>query len=695
MSNPLLNFDKLPRFTAISASHAVPALDQVLQDSRAKIADLCEINRPDWENFARPMEDLDERISRVWSPVAHLNGVQDSDELRDAFQTGIELLTEYHSETGQNQALFKQYKLVKQGNTFQRLTKAQQKIIDNNLLDFRLSGADLDPAKQDRIREISQKLSRLSTQFERNLLDATQAWSLNVTDESRLVVLPPSSLKMARQTAQMEGQDGWLFSLQIPSYMAVMQHAQDTNLRHEMYRAYSIRASELADFETLNPAEPGKGKFDNAPLIDQILALRHEQAQLLDFATYADYSLVKKMAESSDTVMDFLAELANHARPVAVQELVELQDYALQYHDVQQLQAWDIAYFSERLREHRYAFSDEEVRPYFPAPLVLDGLFEITRQLFGVEIISNSKMQVWHDDVRCFDLVNPDRKVVIGSLYMDLYVRKNKRGGAWMDSCVHRRQSNGKLQKPVAFLTCNFTPPIGNEPALLSHNEVETLFHEFGHSLHHLLTEVDEMGVSGINGVAWDAVELPSQFLENWCWQEQCLRLIAKHFQSGQSLPVELLQKMRAAKHFQSGMQTLRQIEFAMFDMRLHRDYDPVNHSASSVQAVLDEVRDEVAVLRPPVYNRFQNSFGHIFAGGYAAGYYSYKWSEVLSADAFGRFEEEGILNAETGRDFLHSILQRGGVDDPNDLFFEFRQRPPAIEALLQHSGLKQTGKLA
>ncbi|MEM7359470.1 MAG: M3 family metallopeptidase [Pseudomonadota bacterium] len=688
MTNPLLNFDQLPFFGKIDASHVIPALEQVLDEARSTISQLESIDEPGWRNFAAVMEEMDERISRVWSPVSHLNGVQDSDELREAYKQGIELLTAYHSEVSQNPALFQQYKSLADSAAFARLTAAQQKIITNSLLEFRLGGAELAADDQDQLTGINQQLSQLSTQFERNLLDSTQAWSRVITDADELSGLPKSAQDMARQNAEAESEEGWLFNLQIPSYLAIMQHADNAELRREMYQAYVQRASELVH----------DAAFDNAPIIDEILALRLRKASLLGYENYADYSLVKKMARSSEQVLDFLQELAAHARPVAETELTELKEFAHERYRVNELQAWDISYYSERLREHRYAFNDEQVKPYFPVGQVFDGLFEITRRLFGIEIRSNDAPTTWHDDVVCFDLYAEQDQVYIGSFYADLYARKHKRGGAWMDTCIHRRKKGEVLQHPVAFLTCNFAPPIGETPALLSHDEVETLFHEFGHSLHHLLTQVDEMSVAGINGVAWDAVELPSQFLENWCWHEDSIQLISQHYQTGGPIPTDLLDKMRAAKNFQSGMQTLRQVEFALFDMLLHSEYSPLEQDRDAhledVQTLLDHVRTQVAIFQPPAYNRFQNSFGHIFAGGYAAGYYSYKWSEVLSADAFGRFEEEGIFNSKTGDDFLRAILQRGGVDDPNELFFEFRQRAPELTPLLRHSGLIATGNL-
>jgi len=673
--NPLLDFSDLPPFSAIEAEHVLPALETVLSECRAQVELLCQIDSPTWQNFAAKTEDIDEKVSRVWSPVSHLNGVKDSDELRAAYQEGISLLTEYSSEMGQNQALYKQFKTLRASDEFEGLSIAQKKIIENSLLDFRLSGAELPETDQTRLREINQRASELSNQFSRNVLDSTQAWQKVINDESELSGLPQSALDMAAQLASDAGEDGWLFSLQIPSYLAVMQHADNQSLREEMYVAYSTRASEFSN----------NSEFDNAPLIDEILALKHEKATLLGYEHYAEFSLVKKMAKSSDAVIDFLADLVKYAKPVAQKELSELQAFAAESGASTDLKAWDISYYSEKLREQRYAFNDEQVKPYFPAPQVFDGMFAVVQRLFGIRLTDNAEMDVWNKDVRCFNVLNAKDKV-IGRLYADLYVRKHKRGGAWMDTCIHRRIKQDSLQLPVAFLTCNFTPPIGDDPALLTHSEVETLFHEFGHTLHHLLTQVDEMGVAGINAVSWDAVELPSQFLENWCWHEESLNLIAQHYQTKDALPAELLEKMRAAKNFQSGMQTLRQVEFALFDMRLHSGYQKT--AELGVQDVLDHVREQVAVLTPPSSNRFQNSFSHIFAGGYAAGYYSYKWSEVLSADAFGRFEEEGIFNAQTGHDFLSAILERGGAEDANDLFVEFRGREPKIDALLQQTGI-------
>ncbi len=675
MTNPLLHLNGLPKFSSIEAKHVLPALTSTLAECRSAIDQLCEVSDPSWKNFASKMEDLDETVSRVWSPVSHLNSVKDSNELREAYQKGIALLTEYHSEVGQNSALYQQYKKLKINPDFSNLSIAQQKIIENTLLDFRLSGAELNGADKAKFTELNLQIADLSNQFQRNLLDSTEAWSLLITDVDELKGMPNSSLTMAQTLAKECNQEGWLINLQIPSYLAVMQHVENSTLREKVYRAYVMRASELSN----------DGKFDNTALIDTILECRQEQAKLLGFNDYATLSLQKKMAKSSADVTEFLHSLVSYAKPVAKQELETLQQFARNEYGLTEMQPWDLSFYSERLREKQYSLSDEEVKPYFPAPQVFVGLFEIVNRLFGITININSSLETWHEDVTCYDVLDAQDNL-IGQLFADIYVRKGKRGGAWMDVCVSRRRLDQGLQLPVAYLVCNFSPPSNDQPALLTHNEVETLFHEFGHTLHHLLTQVDEMGVAGINGVQWDAVELPSQFLENWCWQEQSLELIARHYKTGEPVPDKLLIKMRTAKNFQSGMQTLRQVEFALFDMLIHSNQN--NKQQPSVQAILDQVRGDVAIISTPDYNRFQNSFSHIFAGGYAAGYYSYKWAEVLSADAFERFEEEGIFNQKTGQDFLDSILHRGGEDDANQLFINFRGREPQIQPLLRQTGI-------
>jgi len=550
-------------------------------------------------------------------------------------------------------------------------------VVDNALRDFRLAGVDLPPEKQRRYREIQQRLARLTSRFEENLLDATQAWSKQITDVRRLAGLPESARAQARQAAEQRNQEGWVFTLEFPSYYAVMTYADDAGLRREVYEAYVTRASDQG---------PHAGKWDNGPIMEEILALRHELAQLLGFANYAERSLATKMAPSPEKVMAFLRDLADRSLGQAQEELEELKRFAREQYGVEELAAWDISYYSEKLRQRRYALSDEDLRPYFPEDRVLPGLFEVVKRLYGLEIRRLEGIETWHDDVRFYEIRDAEGRLR-GQFYVDLYARPKKRGGAWMDVCISRmRRADGSVQTPVAYLTCNLTPPVGDKPALFTHDEVITLFHEFGHGLHHMLTTVDYASVAGISGVAWDAVELPSQFMENWCWQREALDLIAGHYRTGEPLPDELFDKMIAARNFQAGMQMVRQLEFSLFDFRLHLEYDP--ETGARIQQILDEVRAEVAVVRPPVYNRFQHGFAHIFAGGYAAGYYSYKWAEVLSSDAFGRFEEEGIFNRETGLAFLETILEQGGARDPMDLFKEFRGREPEIEALLRHSGI-------
>ena len=687
--NPLINYDELPYYSSIKAKHAIPALKQILKENRDAIHELESLCKISWESFALQMESLDERVGRVWSPISHLHSVADSEDLRAAYEKGISLLTDYYNEVGQNLTLFNHYKNIQRSSSFDNLTKAQKKIIANAVLDFQISGAELNKEDKLSLRNINQSLSELSSKFQSNVLDATQAWNMHVTDIKDLRGVKKSALTYAAKLAQDKNLKGFIFTLQIPSYLAIMQHCDDESLRKRMYKAYCTRASSYSE----NP------EFDNSTLIEKILQLKNKKSQLLGFRNYTDYSLVKKMASSRSVVLDLLSELASHALPIARNELKELTNFAKDNFNCNKLQAWDVSYYSEKLREHSYSFSDEQIKQYFPIHQVFEGLFDITKKLFSVSISPNTEMQTWHQDVCCFDLHDSDTNQYIGSLYADLYVRENKRGGAWMDTCIERRITNQGIQHPVAYLTCNFSPPIDgassandsspteSSPALLTHDEVETLFHEFGHTLHHLLTKVDEIGVSGINGVAWDAVELPSQFLENWCWQKQGINLIAKHFKTNESLPDDLLEKMRSAKNFQSGMQTLRQIELALFDIEIHSKND-TNLNQHEIQSILNDIRTKYAVLTPPDYNRFQNSFSHIFSGGYAAGYYSYKWSEVLSADAFSKFEEDGIFNPLTGKLFKETILEQGGSEDANTLFEQFRGRPPEIKPLLQHTGI-------
>ena len=678
MTNPLLTMEGLPPFSQIRPEHVKPAIEQAIADCKQRIADvLQQSDSYTWDSLVAPLEEVDDKLSRIWSPVSHMNSVVNSDELRAAHDGCLPLLSEYQTFVGQHAGLFAAFTQLAQSDEFARLSEPQRKQIENTLRDFRLSGIALPPEQQQRYGQIVARLSELASSFSNQVMDATLGWSKLVSDESELAGLPESARAAARQLAQSREQEGWLFTLDIPSYLPVMMYADNRALREEFYTAYTTRASELG---------PNGGKWDNSPLMEEIVALRHELAELLGFDSYASYSLDTKMAESPAQVLGFLQDLAARSRPQAARELDELKAFAQEEFGATDLAAWDLPYYGEKLKQHRYAISDELLRPYFPAPRVISGLFETVRRLFGLRIQPRLGVETWHPDVRFYDIFDAQGELR-GSFYFDLYARPHKRGGAWMDDCMGRRfRQDGTLQRPVAYLTCNFNGPVGDKPALFTHDEVVTLFHEFGHGLHHMLTRIDVAGVAGIHGVPWDAVELPSQFMENWCWESEALAFLSGHFETGEPLPQAELERLLAAKNFQSAMQMLRQLEFSLFDFRLHHEFDPA--FGARVQAILDQVRSEVAVFLPPEFNRFQHSFSHIFAGGYAAGYYSYKWAEVLSADAFSRFEEEGIFNARTGADFMQQILEKGGSRSPMELFRAFRGREPKIDALLRHCGI-------
>jgi oligopeptidase A len=678
MSNPLLSMSGLPPFEQIKPEHVEPAIDTLLAENRHSVEQsLSGTKEYTWDNLVQPLEDMDDRLSRAWSPVSHMNSVVNSDALRDAYNACLPKLSEYGTEMGQNAELFQAYKTVKESKQYEQLDTAQKKVIENALRDFHLSGVDLTDDKKARFKEIRQQLSKLTTKFEENVLDATQGWTKQIEDETRLAGLPESAQAMAKQAADQKELHGWLFTLDFPSYFAVMTYADDRDLRSEMHQAYVTRASDQG---------PNAGKWDNSQVMEDILALRHELAQLLGYKSYAERSLVTKMADTPERVLGFLHDLAKRSKADANKELHELEEFARNEHGVEKLEPWDIGYYSEKLRQHTYAISQEELKPYFPETSVISGMFEVVKRLYGITIKQLNGTETWHPDVRFYE-IRDELDNLRGEFYLDLYARENKRGGAWMDDCIGRkRNADQTVQTPVAYLTCNLTPPIGDDPAMFTHDEVITLFHEFGHGLHHMLTRVEHVGVSGINGVAWDAVELPSQFMENWCWEKEALDLIASHYKTGENLPDELYNKMYAAKNFQAGMQMVRQLEFALFDFRMHHEYEPTK--GAHIQQTLDEVRQEVAVIEPAAYNRFQHGFTHIFAGGYAAGYYSYKWAEVLSADAFSLFEEEGIFNHQTGLKFLRAVLEQGGTREPMELFVEFRGREPRIDALLRHSGI-------
>jgi len=675
----LTKTDGLPFFSQLKIDEIEPTVKQTIADNKALIEQkLAELDAYTWDNFVAVLDEADDHLGKLWSPVGHMNSVVSNDELRAAHDACIGLFSEYGTFVGQHQGLYEAYLSIANSAEFTELKGEQQKVIENALRDFKLAGIALSDDKKQRYGEIKQQLSQLQSTFSNNVMDATLAWSKLVTDLEILTGLPKTAISAAKQAAQEKELEGYLFTLDFPSYLAVMSYADNRELREEVYTAFATRASDQG---------PNANEFDNSDNIEQILALRHELAQLLDFNDYGEYSLATKMAEKPTQVIDFLTELADKSILQAKQERDQVFAFAQQKDGLDNLQAWDLSYYAELLKQQRYNISDEELRPYFPQNKVVSGLFDVVHRLFDLTIKESKEVDVWHQDVRFFEIYNR-QKEHIGSFYLDLYARAHKRGGAWMNDCrVRRRQVDGSLQLPVAYLTCNFNKPVGDQEALFTHNEVVTLFHEFGHGIHHMLTKIESSSVSGINGVPWDAVELPSQFLENWCWEPEALALISGHVDTGDTLPADLLKKMLEAKNYNSALQMVRQIEFSLFDFILHQQYKV--GEKGQAQRVLAEVRSKVAVIDAPEFNRFQHSFSHIFAGGYAAGYYSYKWAEVLSADAFSRFEETGIFNAETGRSFLTNILEKGGSEAPMTLFKAFMGREPSIDALLRHSGIK------
>jgi len=672
-NNPLLDFSGLPKFNQLKAEHVSPAIDYLLSESRVAIEKLATTqDSVTWDNFASKLEDIEERLARAWSQVGHINAVVNSPELREAYNENLSKLTDFYADLSQDERLYAKYRSLRNSSQFDALSETQKKIVENELRDFRLGGAELPAAQKARFKEIQEELSKLSSKFEENVLDNTNDYALYIEDASTLKGIPEDVLQAAADAAKADDKTGWKFTLHFPSYLPVLQYADNRELRETLYRAYATRASEF-----------GKSEWDNTPIIAQILKLRQEAAQLLGFANYAELSVATKMADSAAQVKDFLQDLAAKAKPFALRDKIELEEYAFKL-GIADMQAWDVSYVSEKLREDKYAFSDLEVKQYFPEHKVLAGLFKVVETIFGIQV-NKSSAPVWHPDVSFYDIVRGNGEL-IGQFYLDLYARNNKRGGAWMDEAITRRKSVGGLTKPVAYLTCNFSAPVGDKPALFTHDEVLTMFHEFGHGLHHMLTEVDDYSVSGIKGVEWDAVELPSQFMENFCWEWEVLRNMTAHVDTGEQLPRALFDKMVAAKNFQAGMQTVRQIEFALFDIRLHSEFDP--HGATTALDVIEQVRDEVAVVRPPQWNRFPHNFTHIFSGGYAAGYYSYKWAEVLSADAYSMFEEDGVLSREAGQRYWQEILARGGSRSAMESFAAFRGREPSIDALLRHNGM-------
>ena len=678
MTNPLLQTTSLPQFSKIKPEHIKPAVEQAIDNCKATIADVLANNTEfTWANLVAPVDEVDDVLGKLWSPISHMNSVVSSEKLREAYESCLPLLSAYGTFVGQHAGLFAAYQQLSENDAFKDLNAAQQKVINNALRDFKLSGIALNEQDKKRYGEISTRLSELSSTFGNNILDATQAFSVNITDAAELAGLPESAKEAAQALAESQEKSGWLFTLDIPSYLPVMTYCDNQALRETMYRAYVSRASEIG---------PNGGEYDNSPIMSELLSLRHELSNLLGFDSFADKSLATKMANNTGEVIGFLEDLAVKSKAQGEQDLVEVTAFAKQNFDQSNLQAWDLPYYSEKLKQERYAISDEELRPYFPESKVVAGLFEVVHRLFGLNVTERKDVDTWHKDVKFFDVID-NKQQLRGSFYLDLYARSKKRGGAWMDDCVGRRElANGDIQYPVAYLTCNFNGPVGDKPALFTHDEVVTLFHEFGHGIHHMLTQINAAGVSGINGVPWDAVELPSQFLENWCWQPEALAFISGHYQTNEPLPQDMLDKMLAAKNFQSAMQMIRQLEFSLFDFKMHAQYSP--EKGDEIQQVLNQVREDYAVIKAPEFNRFQHSFGHIFGGGYAAGYYSYKWAEVLSSDAFSRFEDEGIFNQSVGHDFLTNVLEMGGSKEPSELFKAFRGREPKIDALLRHSGI-------
>ena len=679
MNNPLLEIIDLPPFSRIQPEFIKPALKQILKENREQIKNLEHLNNINWETLIQPLELIDDRLSKAWSPVRHLNSVKSSEELRAVYNECLPLLSEYSTELGQNQALFEAYQTISNDDGFTKLTAAQQKTIKDSLLHFKLGGVNLSGEDKLHFQSLQKRLSEIQSQFENNVMDATHAWDMHLGDASRLKGLPAYALEMLEHYAKLKSLDGYRLNLEMPCYIAIVTYAEDRALRKQIYRAYTTRASDqFEDYKNL----------DNAEIMVEILQKRAEKAKLLGFENYTELSLQTKMAASAQEVISFLNELSEKSLPAAKLDYKELQEFAQQQGLEDELMAWDIAYYSEKLKQQRYSISDEDLKPYFSDNQVIQGLLEISEKLYQISFKQIFEgIDLWHPDVRFYQILDENNELC-AQFYLDLYARENKRGGAWMDECVNRFVIEGKKQIPVAYLTCNLTPPMGQEPALFTHDEVITLFHEFGHGLHHMLTRVDVPEVSGINGVEWDAVELPSQFMENFCWEREALDLFARHYKTGEVLPEELYQKMIQARNFQSAMQMQRQIEFSLFDMQLHQHNDI--DSAEQIQQLLNEVRERVSVLKQPEFNRFQNSFSHIFAGGYAAGYYSYKWAEVLSADAFSKFEKTGIFNPQTGKQFLSCILQQGGARPARDSFVCFMGREPEIDALLRHNGIQQ-----
>jgi len=665
-----------PDFSAVKPAEIESQLNDLIVNFQRVIDDVSQLEQPTWDTLIRPMEEAGNALSLYWSPVGHLNSVMNSDELREAYNACLPKLSAFYTGMGQNSDLYNATLRLRNSDEYASLNAAQQKALNNEIRDFELGGVSLSDKDKARFSEIAQSLSKLKTGFSDNVLDATNAWEKLIEDESLLTGLPESAIAAAKQRADEKDLKGWLLNLEFPVYHAVLTFADNAELREEMYFANNTRASDKG---------PHAGQFDNSEKVVEILKLHAEKASLLGYNNYAELSVVPKMVESPEQVLKFLNDLADRAVPEAKREFAELEVFARESLGMDVMSNWDVTYASDKLKQQQYALSDEDLKPYFPASKAVPGMFKVVGKLFGLSIEQVNDVDVYHDDVQCYSITDSNGDLR-GEFFLDNYARPNKRGGAWMDTCATRQRVGQGIQIPIAYLTCNLTPPVGDEPALLTHMEVTTLFHEFGHGLHHMLTRMDTAGVSGINGVEWDAVELPSQFMENWCWERESLDMISGHYKTDDAIPDELLEKLRKARNFQSAMQLVRQLEFSLFDMQVYMQARP--DKALDVNAVLDKIRAQVAVLPYPDYVRIHHTFAHIFAGGYSAGYFSYKWAEVLSADAFSRFEEEGIFNQQAGQDFLNHVLEMGGSRNAMESFVAFRGREPKVDALLRHSGL-------
>jgi oligopeptidase A len=672
MTDAHLNGTPLPAFDRFRAADVEPTIRALLERNRGEVASLESQPLATFENTVLPLEQLAHGLSRAWSPISHLNGVLNSDELRASYNACLPLLSNYWTDLAQSEPLYRAYRSIATAEA-DRLDAAQRRVIERALEDFRLSGVGLPQERKERYKAVVQELATLGAKFEENVLDAMNAWSKHVTDERELAGINATILSQARARAVEKNLPGWVLALDQPTYVAVLTDADSAALRREFYEAWSTRASDRG---------PSAGKFDNSEVMQKILALRHEAARLLDFPNYAAYALATRMAPSTEAVFEFLRRLARVAKPAAQREVAELEAFA-----GRKVDPWDVTYYSEKLQAKLFSITQEELRPYFPLPRVLEGLFAVAEKLFGVKIVERTGMPVYHPDARFFEIVDPAGAVRAG-FYLDACARPKKRAGAWMDDCVGRKDFGGERTIPVAYLVCNFLPASDGKPALLTHDDVVTMFHEFGHGLHHMLTRVGYPSIAGINGVSWDAVELPSQFLENFAWRPEVLATMARHFETGAPLPTDKQAKLLGSRTFQAGLATMRQIEFALFDFRLHAEYDPAK--GARVAEILAEVRAEVSVVQPPEWNRFPHNFGHIFAGGYAAGYYSYKWAEVLAADAFAAFEERGVFDRGIAQRFLDSILSQGGSKKALEAFVDFRGREPDVNALLKQQGLAQ-----